>query len=91
MIIHRRFVGLSSRLVRITKMVPNPKMTNPPRERVDCTIAAQLAQAGKDKGAAVVLDPATGKQLKVSTGNPNFTTVFGNGLADLMDETFGGL
>lgn len=31
-------------------------------------------------------DPATGKQLKASSGNPNYTTVFGNGLADLMDE-----
>jgi 1-deoxy-D-xylulose-5-phosphate synthase len=30
-------------------------------------------------------DPATGKQLKASSGNPNYTTVFGNGLADLMD------
>jgi 1-deoxy-D-xylulose-5-phosphate synthase len=31
-------------------------------------------------------DPATGKQLKASSGNPNYTTVYGNGLADLMDE-----
>jgi 1-deoxy-D-xylulose-5-phosphate synthase len=31
-------------------------------------------------------DPATGKQLKAASGNPNYTTVFGNGLADLMDE-----
>ena len=31
-------------------------------------------------------DPATGKQLKVSSGNANYTTIFGNGLADLMDE-----
>jgi 1-deoxy-D-xylulose-5-phosphate synthase len=31
-------------------------------------------------------DPATGKQLKVSTANPNYTAVFGKGLAELMDE-----
>lgn len=31
-------------------------------------------------------DPATGKPLKTSSGNPNYTTVFGNGLADLMAE-----
>src|SRR5215210_742761 len=31
-------------------------------------------------------DPATGKQLKASTGNPNYTTVFGKGLVQLMDE-----
>lgn len=31
-------------------------------------------------------DPATGKQLKVSTANPNYTTVFGKALAELMDE-----
>jgi len=31
-------------------------------------------------------DPATGKLLKAATGNPNYTAVFGAGLADLMDE-----
>jgi 1-deoxy-D-xylulose-5-phosphate synthase len=31
-------------------------------------------------------DPSTGKQVKVSTGNPNFTTVFGRGLSELMTE-----
>jgi 1-deoxy-D-xylulose-5-phosphate synthase len=31
-------------------------------------------------------DPATGKQLKVSTANANYTTVFGRGLAQLMAE-----
>ena len=31
-------------------------------------------------------DPATGKQKKASSGNANYTTIFGNGLADLMDE-----
>ena len=31
-------------------------------------------------------DPATGKQLKTSTANANYTTVFGNGLAQLMSE-----
>ena len=31
-------------------------------------------------------DPATGKQLKASSGNANYTTIIGNGLADLMDE-----
>ena len=31
-------------------------------------------------------DPATGKQVKSSSGNPNYTTVFGQGLADLMRE-----
>jgi 1-deoxy-D-xylulose-5-phosphate synthase len=31
-------------------------------------------------------DPATGKQLKTSSANANYTAVFGNGLADLMDE-----
>ena len=30
-------------------------------------------------------DPATGKQLKASTANANYTSVFGQGLADLMD------
>ena len=30
-------------------------------------------------------DPATGKQLKASTANANYTSVFGHGLADLMD------
>jgi len=29
-------------------------------------------------------DPATGKQLKVSTANPNYTAVFGAALAELM-------
>ncbi len=28
-------------------------------------------------------DPATGKPLKSSAGNPNYTTVFGNGLVDI--------
>jgi 1-deoxy-D-xylulose-5-phosphate synthase len=28
-------------------------------------------------------DPSTGKQLKTSTANPNYTTVFGKGLAEL--------
>ncbi len=31
-------------------------------------------------------DPATGKPLKSSTANPNYTTVFGKALAELMDE-----
>jgi 1-deoxy-D-xylulose-5-phosphate synthase len=31
-------------------------------------------------------DPATGKQLKASTANPNCTAVFGKGLSDLMAE-----
>jgi 1-deoxy-D-xylulose-5-phosphate synthase len=31
-------------------------------------------------------DPATGKQLKTSTANPNYTAVFGKALAELMDE-----
>ena len=31
-------------------------------------------------------DPATGKQLKASTANPNYTAVFGKALAELMDE-----
>jgi 1-deoxy-D-xylulose-5-phosphate synthase len=31
-------------------------------------------------------DPQTGKQLKASTANPNYTTVFGKALAELMDE-----
>jgi 1-deoxy-D-xylulose-5-phosphate synthase len=31
-------------------------------------------------------DPSTGKQVKVATGNPNFTTVFGRGLSELMTE-----
>ncbi len=31
-------------------------------------------------------DPATGKQLKASTANANYTSVFGRGLAELMDE-----
>jgi 1-deoxy-D-xylulose-5-phosphate synthase len=31
-------------------------------------------------------DPATGKQLAVSTANANYTSVFGKGLAELMDE-----
>jgi len=31
-------------------------------------------------------DPATGKQLKVSTANPGYTAVFGKGLADLGAE-----
>jgi 1-deoxy-D-xylulose-5-phosphate synthase len=29
-------------------------------------------------------DPATGKQLKASAGNPNYTAVFGKGLAEIM-------
>jgi 1-deoxy-D-xylulose-5-phosphate synthase len=31
-------------------------------------------------------DPATGKQLKSSSANANYTAVFGRGLAELMDE-----
>ena len=31
-------------------------------------------------------DPATGKQLKTATGNPNYTAVFGKALAELMEE-----
>ena len=31
-------------------------------------------------------DPATGKQLKAATGNPNYTAVFGKALAELMEE-----
>ena len=31
-------------------------------------------------------DPATGKQLKSSAGNANYTTVFGKGLVELMTE-----
>ena len=31
-------------------------------------------------------DPATGKLLKASSARPNYTTVFGTGLAELMDE-----
>ena len=31
-------------------------------------------------------DPSTGKQVKVSSGNPNYTTVFGRGLSELMTE-----
>jgi len=31
-------------------------------------------------------DPATGKQLTASKANPNWTTVFGRGLTELMDE-----
>jgi len=31
-------------------------------------------------------DPATGKQRKTSTANPNYTTVFGKALAELMEE-----
>ncbi len=31
-------------------------------------------------------DPATGKQLKVSTANPAYTAVFGRGLAELGEE-----
>ena len=31
-------------------------------------------------------DPATGKQIKASSGNANYTSVFGNGLADLMES-----
>ncbi|MCE9602100.1 MAG: 1-deoxy-D-xylulose-5-phosphate synthase [Gemmatimonadetes bacterium] len=30
-------------------------------------------------------DPATGKQLKVSTANPNYTAVFGKALAEIME------
>jgi 1-deoxy-D-xylulose-5-phosphate synthase len=31
-------------------------------------------------------DPSTGKQVKTSSGSANYTTVFGQGLADLMRE-----
>ncbi len=31
-------------------------------------------------------DPQTGKQLKASTGNPNYTAVYGKALSELMDE-----
>jgi len=31
-------------------------------------------------------DPATGKQLSASTANANYTSVFGKGLSELMDE-----
>ena len=31
-------------------------------------------------------DPATGKQLKAATGNPNYTAVFGKALSELMEE-----
>ncbi|MEK7240633.1 MAG: 1-deoxy-D-xylulose-5-phosphate synthase [Gemmatimonadota bacterium] len=31
-------------------------------------------------------DPATGKLLKASSANPNYTSVFGKGLAELMEE-----
>ncbi len=31
-------------------------------------------------------DPATGKQRKTSTANPNYTKVFGRGLVELMNE-----
>ena len=31
-------------------------------------------------------DPATGKQLKASSANPNYTAVFGKGLSELMEE-----
>ena len=31
-------------------------------------------------------DPQTGKQLKASTANPNYTAVFGKALSELMDE-----
>jgi 1-deoxy-D-xylulose-5-phosphate synthase len=31
-------------------------------------------------------DPATGKQLSASTANANYTTVFGKGLSELMEE-----
>lgn len=31
-------------------------------------------------------DPTTGKQLKASTANPNYTAVFGKALAEIMDE-----
>ncbi len=32
-------------------------------------------------------DPATGKQLKASTANANYTSVFGKGLSELMSES----
>ena len=32
-------------------------------------------------------DPSTGKQVTVSSGNPNYTAVFGRGLSELMTET----
>ncbi|HEY5545075.1 MAG TPA: 1-deoxy-D-xylulose-5-phosphate synthase [Gemmatimonadaceae bacterium] len=31
-------------------------------------------------------DPSTGKQVKASSGNPNYTTVFGRGLSEFMAE-----
>lgn len=31
-------------------------------------------------------DPSTGKQVKASAGNPNYTAVFGRGLSELMAE-----
>ena len=31
-------------------------------------------------------DPSTGKQVKVASGNPNYTAVFGRGLSELMTE-----
>ncbi|HET6681727.1 MAG TPA: 1-deoxy-D-xylulose-5-phosphate synthase [Gemmatimonadaceae bacterium] len=31
-------------------------------------------------------DPSTGKLLKVATGNPNWTTVFGQGMVQLMND-----
>jgi 1-deoxy-D-xylulose-5-phosphate synthase len=31
-------------------------------------------------------DPSTGKQVKATTGNPNYTAVFGRGLSELMAE-----
>ena len=31
-------------------------------------------------------DPTTGKQLKASTANPNYTAVFGKALVEIMDE-----
>lgn len=31
-------------------------------------------------------DPATGKQVRTGSGNPNYTTVFGRGLSELMAE-----
>ena len=31
-------------------------------------------------------DPATGKQLKAASGNPNYTAAFGKGLTELMQE-----
>jgi 1-deoxy-D-xylulose-5-phosphate synthase len=31
-------------------------------------------------------DPSTGKQLRASTANANYTSIFGRGLAELMDE-----